>query len=67
MLLAGVALRQQFLGGNAVSDAGLRGQQAHLCNNTEPNLEPTVNGPLRFGATIAGSTKKDRSGRCGLP
>jgi hypothetical protein len=34
---------------------------AHLCNNPEPNLELTVNGPdrpLRFGATIAASTKK---------
>jgi hypothetical protein len=68
MLLACVAFRQQFLG-NAVSDAGLRGRRAHLCNNPEPNLELTVNGPhrqLRFG-TIAASTKKGRSGRCGLP
>jgi len=44
-----------------VSDAGLSGHQAHLCNNPEPNLELTVNGPdrpLRFGATIVTSTKK---------
>jgi hypothetical protein len=36
-----------IFGSNAVSEAGLSGRQAHLCNNPGPNLELTVNGPDR--------------------
>jgi hypothetical protein len=60
MLLAGVAFRQQFLMGS-LSAPDIAGCQGHLCNNAGPNLELTVDGPdrpLRFGGTIAGSTKK---------
>jgi hypothetical protein len=65
-----VLYSDNIFGENAVSDAGLRGHQAHLCNNPKPNLELTVNGPdrpLRFGAMSVAPAKKSRSGRCGLP